>query len=229
MERVNSSKKEIIVKNLIFNALSEVERNYGKGEGDGENSKGYHNRTHSEEVLSAAQRIAQLSLIAGKIGDSDVSLIEIAACFHDIEQGLGGGLNEEQSARLAEEEMKNARLFGEEDIQKVRRMILATTVYFEDGIAKQSATKEYLTQIMADADLSGLGQETNAFWSGALGRLREIEQTDIPSREDEIAFTQELVIFLENHHFYTREANRLFPHKQENIKFMKEHIRELEN
>jgi len=228
MERVDLIAKEAAVKGLIEHALSEVERKYGRGEGDGKTPRSYHNRIHTQDVVSASQQIAELSLGAGKIGDSDIPLIKIAASFHDIEQDLGGGLNEEKSAMLAEEEMKKAGLFGEEDIQRVKSMILATGVHFEGGVMEQSATQDYITQIITDADLSGLGQEPIAFWERAMRVLREIKKTDTPSREDEIAFAKEEIPFLENHRFYTEEANRLFPHKQENIQFTQRHIKSLE-
>lgn len=228
MERVNAIAKEVAVKGLIEYALSEVERKYGKGKGDGETPRSYHNRIHTQDVIEASQQIAQLSLEAGKIIDSDIPLIKIAASFHDIEQDLGGGLNEEESARLAEEEMKRIGLFGEEDIRKVKMMILATSVHFEGGVMEQSATQDYLTQIITDADLSGLGQEPIAFWERAMRLLKEMKTTDTPSKEDEIAFAKGEIPFLENHRFYTEEANKLFPHKQENIEFTQKHIRSLE-
>lgn len=46
MERVNPTRKETIVKGLVNRALSEVERKYGKGKGDGEIPKSYHNMIH---------------------------------------------------------------------------------------------------------------------------------------------------------------------------------------
>ncbi len=215
-----SKKKETAIKGLIDHALSEVERKYGTGKGDGDTPKSYHNQIHTQGMMNAARKIAQLALEAGKISDSDILLIEIAASFHEIEQDLGRGLNEKESAKIAEEEMREIGLFGNEDIQKVRAMILATTVYFEAGIMRQSPTEEYLTQIVADADLSSLGQEQNIYWEEAKGLLKEIKKTDSPSREDEIAFVEKELTILENHQFYTEEARKLFPHKEENIMFI---------
>jgi predicted metal-dependent HD superfamily phosphohydrolase len=228
VEKVDLSQKEVVVNDLVEHALSEVERKYGKGEGDGKTPRSYHNRVHTQDVIEASQQIAQLSVEADKIKDSDIPLIKIAASFHDIEQDLGGGLNEEKSARLAEEEMRKTGLFGEEDIRKVKRMILATTVYFEGGVMKQSTTEDYLTQIITDADLSSLGKEQNVYWERAMRLLKEIKKTDTPSRDDEITFAKGQIPFLENHQFYTQEANGLFPHKQENVEFTQKHIKLLE-
>ena len=222
------SKKEIVVKGLISYALSEVERKYGTGKDDGENPKKYHNRPHSEVVLGAARMIARLSLEAGKIAASDIPLVEIAASYHDIQQDLDSGLNEKESARIAAEEMRKTGSFKEEDIQKVTEMILATRIRFEDSIIRQFTTEEYLTQIIADADLSHLGQEPSIYWETAKNVLKELKGTDTPSREDEIAFTKGNLTLLKNHRFYTEEAGRLFPHKQQNIEFTQEHIKSLE-
>ena len=228
MKEAIVSKKEIVVKGLISYALSEVERKYGTGKDDGENPKKYHNRPHSEVVLGAARMIARLSLEAGKIAASDIPLVEIAASYHDIQQDLGSGLNEKESARIAAEEMRKTGSFKEEDIQKVKRMILATNVSFENGSLRQSATDEYPTQIIADADLAHLGQEPSIYWETAKNVLKELKGTDTPSREDEIAFTKGNLTLLENHRFYTEEATRLFPHRQQNIEFTQEHLKSLE-
>jgi len=221
--------KEKIVRALISHALSEVERKYGKGQGDGETPKSYHNRVHAQDVLAASRQIAILSLATGKVEASDIPLIEIAAAFHDIEQGLGKGLNEIESARLAEVEMRKDGLFGEKDIQKVKRMILATTVHFKNGIMGQSATEEFLTQVIADADLSTLGQEASIYWSRAIGLLKEMKGTDDPSKEDLIVFAEGQSAFLANHQFYTEEARKLFAHKQENIEFTRAQLESLKS
>lgn len=207
MEPFETSRKEGVVTQLINYAFSEVERKYGKGVGDGETPKSYHNLLHTKEVLTAAQQIAKKALEAGKIGVADIPLIEIAASFHDIEQDLGSGNNERESARIAAEEMRKIGL-KDEDVQKVKRMILATTVFFENGVMKQSATDDYLTQVLADADLSNLGQEPQFYWERAQNLLREV------------GFIGEQASFLENHRFYTEEAKRLFPHKKENIRYV---------
>lgn len=99
MEIFDSPKKEIIVNGLINHALSEVEKKYGTGEGDGRIPKSYHNKVHTQEIVDASEKIAQLALAAGKIQTSDVPLIKIAASFHDIEQDLGAGLNEKKKRK----------------------------------------------------------------------------------------------------------------------------------
>jgi hypothetical protein len=95
-------------------------------------------------------------------------------------------------------------------------------VYFEDGIMKQSATDDYLTQILADADLAIVGDKSEVYWTKDLEPLhREMKKTDNPSKEDLQAFIEQQTPFLTNHRFYTTEANQVFPHKQDNIQFIK--------
>ncbi len=105
-------------------------------------------------------------------------------------------------------------------------MILATTVYFENGTIKQSATEDYLAQIMADADLAHLGRESSLYWERAESLLREIKKTDNPTPEDRSAFIKSQPSFLKNHKFHTEEAKQLFPYKQENIAFVQAKIQQ---
>jgi len=224
MEKADISEERKIVDGIVGAALSKVEEKYGTGKGDGILPKKYHNRPHSEEVLDAARKIAERFLKEGKISEKDIPLVEIAASFHDIEQDLGAGQNEIESARLAEEAMREAGIFSEEDIVKVRDMILVTIVSFEGGVMRQSAVEEYLTRIIADADLSSLGKSFEQYWERALALLQEIQGTDIPSKEAETAFTERQVGLLTNHRFYTEEAEVLFPNQKENLEESKRRL-----
>lgn len=221
METRQRLERQIAAEDLVRFALTEVGRKYGKGQGDGVIPLAYHNYNHSFDVVSAGEAIAISAANNGKISNDDIVLVKIAASFHDIEQELGGGLNEEASAKIAEERMKNGGVFNEEDIVKVRRMIMATVVHFEQGL-KQSATDDYLTQIIADADLASLGQEPEVYWRKAESLLREFKKTNFPSRDDLREFLETQGGFLENHNFYTPEAKQLFSYKEDNIEFSRE-------
>lgn len=224
MEQAPQSERRTATKELVSFALSEVERKYGKSQGDGLTPLKYHNLVHSQDVFWAGQQLADLAVKNGKISQDDVDLVEIAGASHDIEQSLGGGANELESARIIEEKMRKTQVFTEDDIGKVRKMILATTVYFKDGVMKQSATDDYLTQIVADADLAHLGRESEIYWDRAESLLKEMKKTDNPSPEDKLAFIKSQPNFLKNHKFYTQEAKTLFPHKQTNIAFVQTKI-----
>lgn len=72
--------------------------------------------------------------------------------------------------------MEKTGVFTEDEIQKVTRSILATTIHFVDGLMEQSATDEYVTQIVADADLAYLGGDAVNYWEEAKDLLREIKK-----------------------------------------------------
>lgn len=229
METLKISDKENIVLGLISDALSKIDRKYGTGGGDGEIPKFSHNFVHTWDVLSASRQISALAVINGKIEASDVPLVEIAASYHDIEQDLGPGKNEIESTKIAETEMKKAGIFSAAEIEKVKRMIMATTVYFAGGVLKQSASDEYLTQIIADADLSSLGQKPQIYWSRAYNLLREMKKTSDLPPEEILVFAEQEILFLKNHNFYTDEAKSLFTHKPGNLRFLNQYINKLKN
>jgi predicted metal-dependent HD superfamily phosphohydrolase len=226
MEEAPKSERKIATKELVNFSLSEVERKYGKGQGDGLTPLGYHNLLHSQDVLWAGRQLADLALKNGKINPDDLDLVDIAGASHDLEQELGGGKNEIETARIIEEKMRKTQVFTEEDLTKVKTMILATIVYFKDGVMKQSATEDYLTQIIADADLAHLGREAGLYWERAESLLREMKKTDNPTPEDKATFIKSQPAFLKNHNFYTEEAKILFPNKQENIAFVQAKIQQ---
>jgi len=219
METRQRLERQIVGEDLARFALNEVGKRYGKRPGDGVTPLAYHNFHHSLGVVKAGEAIAISAANRGKINKDDVVLVKIAASFHDIEQGLGGGMNEQESARIAEGYLRKKGVFNEEDIAKVKRMIMATVVDYSSGWLKQSATDDYLTQILADADLSSLGAKPDIYWGKAESLLKELKKTDSPNNEDLRNFLGTQDKFLENHKFYTDEANILFPHKKENIEF----------
>lgn len=229
MEKTPVSERKTVTKDLISFSLHEVEKKYGKGQKNGLIPLDYHNLLHSQDVLRAVEQLTAMSSNNGKISQEDGDLVKIAAASHDIEQGLGSGRNEVESARIIGDMMKKSQVYTKEDIAKVKKMILATTVYFKNGAKRQSATEDYLTQIIADADLASLGQESNLYWEKAESLLREMNKTDTPAPEDKLAFMKSQLRFLENHTFYTDEAKLLFPHKQENIAFVRAKIQQDNN
>lgn len=220
--------RKTAAREVVAFALREVAQKYGAEDTRVEGHKFYHNLEHAKNVLDSAKKLAERAIENGNIAGADDVLIEISAVFHDIEQGLGSSANEEESTRRALEEMSKTKVFSPQDAEKVRKMILSTKVSFEGGVMKQSATDDYLTKIIADADLSSLGQAPEIYWKSAQSLLNEIKNTDSPSLEDQLAWAEGQIAFLSNHEFYTNEAKELFPHKEENIEFAKAQIKRLE-
>lgn len=208
---------ERVVNSLINFALVEVQRRYGAAGVEGETTKLYHNLEYTIEVVKAAELIAELALRDGRIEDGDIPIIKIAAGFHDIEQNLGAGVNEEVSAAMAAERMKESGVFGSEEVHRVVSMIRATkTSWSEEGMM-QSVTGDYLTQIIADADLSSLGR-VEGYKERALRLMCEISGSSNPSDEQKARFVDSQRLLLSTHEFYTEEARKLFPHQKENLK-----------
>ncbi len=234
METINLPEKENSIYELINFATSEIERKYGTGKGDGETPKDYHNLIHTQDTISAGGQIANLAVEIKKIEADDIDLVRISAAGHDIEQNLKNGENEDKSGRIIEDKMRASGLFSDEDVSKVKIMISATKVYFENDNLKQSATEDYLTKIMADADLSALGNKTEIYWDRALRLFNELRKkgnpdVDAPTKEELIALCHRQIILLSNHQYYTDEAKELFPHQPENLAFVQGHLKELEN
>lgn len=225
---VNPIERGNAVKEVIDFALRMVEQKYGTGAANGEMPKDYHNLPHTKGVLEAAGKLAEVAAENGKINKSDIDLACIAASFHDVEQGFGGGANERESVRLAHEAMKKTGAFDADDFEKVESMILSTIVTFENGVIKQSETEDYLTKIIADADLASLGQAPEKYWAISQGLLFEMKKTRVVSLQDQLVWAHGQVAFLSGHEFHTEEAKQLFPHKQENIALAKKKIEEIE-
>lgn len=213
---------------VISVAFDKVEQDYRVENSANGRVMFYHNLVHTKNVVSSARKIAERAIENGTIEDNAGVLAEIAAAFHDVEQRRGSGVNEEESVRLAQNEMTKENVFSSRDAEKVKNMILATIVSFAGGNMKQSATDDYLTKILADADLSSLGQPPEVYWASAQSLLKEIKNTDAPTLKDQLDWARGQIIFLSNHEFYTDEAKELFPHKEENIEFAKEQVRKLE-
>lgn len=220
-------KRKTATQEVVEFALREVAQKYGANDTNVEGYKFYHNLEHTKNVLASAKKLAERAIENGNIAGAEDVLVEISAVFHDIEQGLGGGANEEESVRIAQEEMSKTKVFSLEDIEKVKKMVLSTTVSFEGGVMKQSATDDYLEKLVADADLSSLGQPSEIYWKSAQALLKETKHTDAPTLEDQLAWALGQIAFLSNHEFYTNEAKELFPHKEENIEFAKAQIKRI--
>jgi hypothetical protein len=131
---------------------------------------------------------------------------------------MHGSENEHESIRIVTEKMLQTGAFSDEDIAKVIAMIRATIVVsVQDGIV-QSATEEYVTKIIADADLSNFGKPFDEFWDRSKKYLLErdnkkFEDLDVVSRFKFIASQAKM---LEQHKYYTEEAVTMYPNTKEN-------------
>lgn len=217
---IETSERRTKAMEIVNGALGKIRSRYGTGKRDGEHPLAYHNWRHTLGVIWAATKIAELAARRNKISRTDIDIIKVAASYHDIEQGLDRGLNEDASKQMCEQAMKDSKVFLPEEIELAKRMIDATKVSFVDGSIIQSATDEFMTQLLADADLASLGCPTQVFWESSMAVLKEMKNADSPSPADLKEFAKSQLVLLKNHSFYTEEAKESFPHKEANILYI---------
>jgi predicted metal-dependent HD superfamily phosphohydrolase len=164
----------------------------------------YHNATHAEDVYTAAKQIAQ----AEGISDSEMPLLLTAALFHDSGFLLGPKDHEIHSC-------DNARLYlpgfgySNTEIEQICDIIMATKM--------PQNPHNHLGEIICDADLDYLGR--NDFFILSKKLFSELAITD--HLETELEWNKLQVVFLENHHYFTKTAIALREALQ------KEHLNEI--
>jgi predicted metal-dependent HD superfamily phosphohydrolase len=205
---------------LITDGLALVEQKYGLQSSD---YLAYHNTEHTNDVMRAAEAIGHAAQLQGKITELDVELLILAACYHDAEHGMHGSDNEHESIHIVTKKMFDSGAFTEHEIAKIEALIKATIVLSStDGII-QSATNDYATQILADADLSNFGKPFKEFWDRS--KKYQLEYSKVPFEELNKAaqgkFITSQIKVLQKHTYYTPEANEIFGHKLQNIEYLK--------
>ncbi|MBE2255205.1 MAG: HD domain-containing protein [Ignavibacteria bacterium] len=106
----------------------------------------YHNYLHTTKVTESAQKIGKKS----GLNESELELVTLAALFHDTGYIVSKEGHEVKSAEFAEEFLKTKN-FPTEKIQKVKELILATTI--------PVSPKNLMEEVICDADLSHLGSK----------------------------------------------------------------------
>lgn len=208
--------KEKIIHQIIDEGIALIDTKYGK---DSPHYLAYHNTEHARDVMDAAVRIGEIAYINGVISKDDIALLELAACYHDAEHGKHGSENELESIAILAGKMQKTDAFTEEDIEKVTAMIKATIVQSVKGSIVQSATENYLTKILADADLCSFGKPLEIFWDRSKKLLFENTKTvfDSLGMQEKASYINRQIDVLQTHTYYTQEAFKLYPNKQENI------------
>lgn len=223
MERYPVNREALIVI-LIDAALAKVDQKYGPR---GAAPKAYHNTAHTINVIEAAALIADEAIKAGKIKASDKELLLLAAAYHDIVQDFEPGRNETASADEADKAMQSAGVFGPDERTRVRKIIMASEVTITEERVSQAVTLDYLTEIMADADLAHLGKPTGIYWPTVMSLFEEFNpwQARRPTSMIKLPEAAEFgASFLKKHRFHTPEAEALFPHKDENLSFLERNM-----
>jgi hypothetical protein len=150
---------------------------------------GYHNISHTLDVLEQAEAIAKHENITD---EHDLLLLKTAAVFHDSGFLFVYKNHEEKGCEIAAENLKN--IFSETDMKKICGMIMATKI--------PQTPHTLLEQIICDADLDYLGR--NDFEPISKHLYNEFMTFKIIP-EDSI-WDHIQIKFFEMHHYFTNTS-----------------------
>ncbi len=176
----------------IINLSKEFARQYFESNVGSEFS--YHNFEHVLSVTEAANILAQE---AGLTDDEKETLL-LSAIFHDIGFGEDPKDHEVHSERIAREFLTSQN-YDSSKIEIISNCILATKMGWK-GTDKMCC-------LMKDADLSGLA---NPNYKSIAENLRQEKNATQDLELDEHQWIKENIGFIQNHHYFTDEAKRLF-------------------
>ncbi len=153
----------------------------------------YHSLAHTrDEVLATAVEFAH----AARLPERDADVLRVAAAFHDVGFIERPSNHEICSARIAAQVLP-AFAFDARAIEQVMSLILVTRL--------PQTPRDFLEELMCDADLSGLGGEDFLERSAALLQ----ERRAFGSAYSEEEWWQEQIAFLAAHHYWTDIAESL--------------------
>lgn len=152
---------------------------------------GYHNISHTLDVLKQAEIIARQE---GVSDNHDMLLLKTAAVFHDSGFLFVYKGHEEKSCEIVSENLKE--IFNKDDIKKICGMIMATKI--------PQTPHTVLEQIICDADLDYLGRDDFEPISSHLYK-EFITFKIIP---DNCVWDHLQIKFFESHHYFTKSASK---------------------
>jgi hypothetical protein len=171
--------------------LASIYKRYGDPASD--TYKEHHNDIHTLDVLRRGWMLLKLhrEKFPDKFTDHDYAIMMFSAIGHDIIHGTGGpmGEDERQSAERTALYMKRAG-FSDEDCERVKEIIEATTVRTENGSIIQtnirSGNKDPLKLQLATADINGVAMEgTKTMINDAFNLCLEFGKVSIQDVIDE--------------------------------------------
>ena len=168
----------------------------------------YHNAAHTRYVIKKAEEIAK----AEGIADEKLTLIKVAALFHDCGFLKERIEHERVSCEMVSEELPNYG-FDEELINHICGMIMATKI--------PQVPTNLLEKVVADADLEYLGTDLYDF--GAQNLFRELRYYNprLTLRE----WLKIQIEFLESHQYHTDFCRQYRePKKQEHLEQLKRNL-----
>src|SRR5262245_16814281 len=166
----------------------------------------YHNLNHTLEVVRNCDRLAELE----DINAESRQLLLVAAYFHDV--GLtaitntdldsfeaGRSVHEEKAVQTMREILPSYG-FEAEELEIIARLIMATKW--------EHIPEDTLEQIISDADMSSIGQETDHFINTSEGLRKELSAFGIENNETEWYENQKE--FVGAYAYHTASAHSLF-------------------
>lgn len=169
----------------------------------------YHNRTHTEDVVAAAIKIANHYQLA----DDDFFIVMASVWFHDLGYMVDLAEHEQKGAELAEVFFGGQHV-SQKHIELIKNCILATKM------PQKPVT--LLEQIVCDADLFHLG--TDAFKEKdklLLQEIRLLHNAGISKQQ----WHQKSIAFMEAHNYHTDYCKLLLNDtKQKNLEELKEKL-----
>lgn len=173
------------------------------------NKYAFHNLQHTKNVVNSVREIAS---IYEDMSEKEIKLLELAAWFHDVGYDEGPKMHEERSVTYATNFLKGENI-PVADIETICGCIMATKF--------PQKPKNYLEEILADADLSHLGK--NIYWDRC-GKVRQ-----------EMALVSELIMneqewldfeidFMNKHTYHSEAAQQLY--QKDKLKHIKQLIKQ---
>lgn len=166
----------------------------------------YHDVSHTREVILASKTIGQ----AENLSRSDLEIVQLAACFHDLGYVVSPIDHENHSVKFAKEFLINEK-YPNDKIKKVCDCILATKI--------PQKPKNILEKVLCDADLAHLGKKNF------------VNRNDLFRIEYEFHFGRSLteyewlsnsIEFISSHRFFTNYATKVLePIKQKHLEELK--------
>ncbi|WP_430814233.1 adenylate/guanylate cyclase domain-containing protein [Carboxylicivirga sp. RSCT41] len=185
-----NKKFEVKLQHIRFGDLEEFVLN--KLETELEESMFYHNKAHTQDVLTQIEIIAR----GEKVSSEDLLLLKTAALLHDIGFIVEYHNHEDNSIRFSKELLPNFH-YHDYQIDQIVELINVTRV--------GQRPKNYLEKIMKDADLDYLGRAD--FISISDNLFKELNLHNGKMTIDEWNRLQH--DFIEQHTYYTATARNL--------------------
>ena len=157
----------------------------------------YHNKNHTQQVVSSALEIAAKE----KLDQNNLLILKTAALLHDTGHAISVAGHEEKSCEIAREVLPRYN-YTPSQIEAVCKAIMATKI-------PQSPYDE-VSKILCDADLSYFG--TDSYFDEAEKLYQEMKNISTAKTHNE--WLQQQIDFLKSHHYFTSTACKEWDNKK---------------